>query len=100
MAKNNKNKKSHSKFIKMILLIATLAVVGYYGLVQYPQIHAQKQQLAEIQTRISKETTKKDQLVAQSKQESYDQYVEDMARRDLGMLKPNETVYIDIAKSK
>lgn len=100
MANNSKNKKGHPALIKIILLFAVAFVVGYYGFIQYPQIRAQKQELVDIHTRISKETTKKDQLVAQSKQESSNEYVEDVARRDLGMLKPNETVYVDIAKNK
>jgi cell division protein FtsL len=101
MAKDKaKKKKNHHTLSTLAMCVVVMMVVGYYCFVQYPEIHSQKQQLSAINLQIRKETAKTDQLVRQQKELSSSEYIEKIAREELGLLKPNETVYVDITKNK
>jgi cell division protein DivIC len=100
MAKDKAKNKKHHTLSTLAMCIVVIMVFGYYCFVQYPEIHSQKQQLTAVSLRINKETAKKDQLLREQKGLSSTEYVEGIARDELGLLKPNETVYVDITKNK
>ena len=100
MAKDKVKKKKHFTLSALAMCVAILLVVGYYGFIQYPKIRSQEQQLSAINLRISKETVKRNQLIHQQQKMSSEEYIEEIAREKLGLLKPNETVYVDISKNK
>jgi len=100
MAKDKAKKKNHHTLSTLAMCVVIMVVAGYYCFIQYPEIHSQKQELTAVNLRINKETAKKDQLVREQKQLSSQEYTENIAREELGLLKPNETVYVDITKNK
>lgn len=98
---NEKPKKKLKNAIWLLSLFSVcLLMAGYYFFVQYPQIRAAEQTLSDAQNRLDSETEKKEQLVNQKEAVSSDEYIENIARSELNMLKQNEKVFIDISKSK
>lgn len=88
-------KKKKSKFwfiiIALILLYSGYISVNLKGLLE-----SKKEQHADLQNKITLQKKQKAELEKQMKNVNSDEYIEKMAREELGMVKKNERVYIDV----
>lgn len=92
-----KKRKKHSIFLRVFITAFLCAVgIGTYDRVQEYQRLMDEQMV--IATQIEEEQQKK--IEFQNKKEYYtsDSYVEQIARDQLGMVKPNEVLYVNRAE--
>ena len=89
-----KSRKASSLFVRMFLLVFVCAVFVGVGkqAVRYQEV---KEEMAVVTAEIEAEQEK--QLNFETRKEYYtsDSYIEQVAREQLGMIKPNEIIYIN-----
>ena len=89
-----KSRKASSLFVRMFLLVFVCAVFVGVGkqAVRYQEV---KEEMAVVTAEIEEEQEK--QLTFETRKEYYtsDSYIEQVAREQLGMIKPNEIIYIN-----
>ena len=89
-----KSRKASSLFVRMFLLVFVCAVFVGVGkqAVRYQEV---KEEMAVVTAEIEAEQEK--QLTFETRKEYYtsDSYIEQVAREQLGMIKPNEIIYIN-----
>ena len=92
--KRKKSRKPSSLFLRGFLLVFIVAVSVGIGkqAIRYQEV---KEELAVVTAEIEAEQEK--QLNFESRKEYYnsDSYIEQVAREQLGMIKPNEIIYIN-----
>lgn len=91
------NKRKKSK----LALVLTLCVLGYfaYTIVGQEQLIRDKQsQITSINQKIEDEKSKNVELKKQKDQVNSNEYVEKVAREKLGMVKPDERIFVDVNK--
>ena len=89
-----KSRKASSLFVRMFLLVFVCAV--FVGVVkQAVRYQEVKEEMAVVTAEIEEEQEK--QLTFETRKEYYtsDSYIEQVAREQLGMIKPNEIIYIN-----
>lgn len=92
--RNKKSRKPSSLFVRAFLLLFVCAIsVGIVK--QYQRYQELKAELAVVTAEI--EAAEKKQLDFENRKEYYnsDSYIEQIAREQLGMVKPNEIIYIN-----
>ena len=89
-----KSRKASSLFVRLFLLVFVCAVFVGVGkqAVRYQEV---KEEMAVVTAEIEAEQEK--QLNFETRKEYYtsDSYIEQVAREQLGMIKPNEIIYIN-----
>jgi cell division protein FtsB len=88
-----KKKKSKFWFIVVALI---LLYSGYISISLKGLLDSKKEQHAELQNKITLQKKQKAELEKQMKNIDSDEYIEKVAREELGMVKKNERVYIDV----
>ena len=92
--KMKKSRKASSLFVRLFLLVFGCAVSVGIGkqAIRYQEV---KEELAAVTAEIKEEENK--QLDFETRKEYYtsDTYIEQVAREQLGMVKPNEIIYIN-----
>ena len=92
--RTRKSRKASSLFVRVFLLVFVGAVSLGIGkqAVRYQEV---KEELAVVTAEI--EAEKEKQLTFETRREYYtsDTYIEQVAREQLGMVKPNEIIYIN-----
>ena len=87
------------KIIKRLLkTILVVAVLMYFGVVIAKQEITFKKydkELAEYNSKIAEEALRHEQLLSSKKQIASNNYIEEVAREKLGLVMPNEIVFID-----
>ena len=79
---------------------AVVAVAGmmlFRGVMQLPQIHKNKQDIASLQEKIEYEGTRQKEIDELKDKVDTDEYIEKIAREKLGMIKADEIVFVDIS---
>ncbi|HIT85971.1 MAG TPA: septum formation initiator family protein [Candidatus Ornithomonoglobus intestinigallinarum] len=69
----------------------------FKGVMQQPQIFANKQRIAELNEQIEYEKTRQAEIDELSKKVNTDEYIEKIAREKLGLVKSNAKIFIDIS---
>ena len=93
------NKKS--KQFKIFVLLAVVVFVGYIGWSLYAQevsLQAKTNQLETLKEDIKVEEAKKAKYERERMNINTPEYIERVAREKLGMIKPNEKIYVDPEK--
>ena len=92
--RNKKSRKASALFVRVFLLVFVCAISVGIGK-QAVRYQAVKEELAVVTAEIEAEQEK--QLNFETRKEYYmgDVYIEQVAREQLGMVKPNEIIYIN-----
>ncbi len=92
--KTKKSRKPSSLFLRVFLLVFVVTVSVGIG-TQFIHYQELQEELAVVTAEIEKE--QKRQLEFETRREYYtsDSYIEQVAREQLGMVKPNEILYIN-----
>lgn len=89
-----KSRKASSLFVRLFLLVFVCAVLAGIGkqAIRYQEV---QEEMAVVTAEIEAEQEK--QLNFETRKEYYtsDSYIEQVAREQLGMVKPNEIIYIN-----
>ena len=67
----------------------------FKGIMQQPQIYANKQRIAELNEQIEYEKTRQAEIDELSRKVNTDEYIEKVAREKLGLVKSNAKIFID-----
>jgi len=88
-----------SNFLVVITVcFAAVAFVIVAFMTQEPQIAAKNAELNTVQSDIAKAKAEKAALEAEKKRVGSKEYIEEKARKNLGLVKPNEIIFFDIDK--
>ena len=92
--RTKKSRKASTLFVRVFLLVFVCAVFAGVGqkFIRYQQV---QEELAVVTAKIEEEQEK--QMDFETRREYYtsDTYIEQVAREQLGMVKPNEIIYIN-----
>ncbi len=69
----------------------------FKGVMQQPQIHANKQKIAQLNEQIEYEKTRQVEIDELSKKVNTDEYIEKIAREKLGLVKSNAKIFVDVS---
>ena len=82
-----------------IMFWAVVAVAGmmlFRGVMQLPQIHKNKQDIASLQEQIEYEGTRQKEI----DEVDTDEYIEKIASEKLGLVKSNAKIFIDVSEGQ
>lgn len=86
-----------NKILNLILLVAVVyAVFTFIG--QQTKLNSYSQDISYYNTQIEELKEEKEELLSIQKNVNSEEYIEKVAREQLDMYLPNETVYIDMNK--
>ena len=89
-------KKKTALFFKLaLLLIAIISAVQLISI--HSSISEKEEQLAALEQELAATTAENEQLQQQLEQGVTDEYIEDVAREQLGYVSPFERIFIDVA---
>ena len=98
---NNIFRDKNGKFKYMYVFWAAIAVWACYVFVsQQINLSEQKRQIAEISSKIEAAEQENKELNSTLSSVGTDEYVESVARQNLGYTKSNEQVFVDSSKAK
>ena len=92
--------KNNSLKIKIIILVAVCSGMIIRGIMQQPQIIANKAEIASLKESIEYEKNRQEEVEEMSDIVDTDEYIEKIARDKLGMIKADERIFIDVSKSQ
>lgn len=69
----------------------------FKGLMQQPQIYANKQKIAQLQEQIEYEKTRQAEIDELSTKVNTDEYIEKIASEKLGLVKSNAKIFVDVS---
>ena len=92
--KNRKSRKASVLFVRGFLLVFFCAVFAGVGK-QAIRYQAVKEELAVVSAAIAEEQEKQTNFETRREYYTSDSYIEQVAREQLGMIKPNEIIYIN-----
>lgn len=87
--------KALKRLLKTIIVIALLLYCGIVFAKQEISFQKYDNELKDYQTEISEEAIKHEQLLSIKEQITTKEYIEEVAREKLGLVMPNEIVFID-----
>ena len=92
--KNKKSKRISGLFLRVFLFVFVAAVAVGIGrqAVYYQELQAEA---ASVSAKIQEEENKQQEFEARREYYTSDAYIEQVAREQLGMVKPNEVLYIN-----
>lgn len=92
--RSKRSRKASSLFLRMFLLVFVCAVCVGIGkqAVRYQEV---KEELAVVTAQIKEEKEKEMNFEARKEYYNSDTHIEQVAREQLGMVKPNEIIYIN-----
>lgn len=86
-----------NKLLNLILVIAAIyAAVSFVG--QQSKLNSYNKDISNYSAQITELEEKKKELLATQENVNSPEYIEQIAREELDMYLPNETVYIDVSK--
>lgn len=95
----NKRKKFRNQYIVVGIFICTIVISMVGGFIdQIVKTNQYSKEITELNQKIKDIDDEIKELKNEKKNINQDEYVEDIARNRLKMVKPNEIIYIDINK--
>ncbi len=89
--KNNKNR------VKIIILVVICAGMIIRGIMQQPEILENKAEIARLKEEIEYEKIRQKEVENLKESVDTDEYIEQIARDKLGMIKKNEKIFVDVS---
>jgi cell division protein FtsL len=88
------------KLFRTIIILFAAIYVGWTIISQQIDIHNNNKLLAEYDQKIAAELQRRQQLEKEKELINTPEYIERIAREEIGMVKPDETVFVDILKGQ
>ncbi|RBP35477.1 FtsB family cell division protein [Garciella nitratireducens] len=96
---NRRNKKKKLKRSTFLFLLFLFGYFGFRYISLQMQYHELEQKKAQLQMEVNQARTYQEQLSEQLKNSDSPKYIEDLARKHLGLVYPDEKVYIKKEKN-
>ena len=87
-----------SNFLGVVVCILTVVFVVVAFVTQEPIISAKSAELKSVNSDMTNATSENVQLKKEKKRVGTKEFIEEVARRNLGLVKPNEIIFFDIDK--
>lgn len=97
-ARKRKKKSSRRFAIVVCGLIALVMVIA--GIKKQPSINKNKEIINELNGQIAEQTKKQEEVDRMRENVNSDEYIEKIARDELGMVKNDEIVFVDISEEE
>ena len=91
---------SHKKSILTWSVVIVCGLMIFKGVMQIPQIRANRLQIASVQEQIEYEKTRQRETDALMTRVDSDEYIEKVASEKLGLVKSNSKIFIDVSQEK
>lgn len=88
---------SHKRGLIISVVIAVSAWFVFKGLMQIPTIEKNRNEIAEVETRLEEEKDRQAEIDDLSTKVNTDEYIERIASEKLGLVKSNATIFYDIS---
>lgn len=92
-----KEKKKKKLTIPTVVVSLVVAFLLVKGVMQQPKINENKEEIESLNTQITQQQKKLDELDELKTKVDTDEYIEKVAREKLGLVKENEIIFIDVA---
>ncbi|OQB14071.1 MAG: Cell division protein FtsL [Firmicutes bacterium ADurb.Bin193] len=92
--------KGKNKKIKLVLVFAVLLYFVWTFTLQQIEAYSRKQELSRINAEIEQQTQLKEELQARLELVNTPEYLESIARKELGYAKPGEIIFFDSTVKK
>lgn len=86
--------------IKILILVLVCSGMIIRGIMQQPQIIANKAEIAALNESIEYEKNRQEEVEQMREIADTEEYIEKIARDKLGMIKADERIFIDVSKSQ
>ena len=99
----NKITKYYHRHSRTIAVTTVVILSGWFiinGLMQMPAIKANRQETAEVNTKIEEEKNRQAEIDDLTKKVNTDEYIERVASEKLGLVKSNATIFYDVSEEK
>ena len=93
--------KYYHRHSRTIAVTAVVVLSGWFiinGLMQMPAIKANRQETAEVNTKIEEEKNRQAEIDDLTKKVNTDEYIERVASEKLGLVKSNATIFYDVSE--
>ena len=91
---------SHKRSILVWLVILSCGFMIFKGVMQIPQIKANKTEIASVREQIEYEKTRQRETDALMTRVGSDEYIEKVAEEKLGLVKSNSKIFIDVSQEQ
>lgn len=89
--------KQNKKKIKIWLLVLIVGSMAFKGIMQFPQIHAAKAEIARLNEQIEYEKQRQSEVAELKTKVNTDEYIEKIATEKLGLIKNNSKIFVDVS---
>lgn len=90
------NKRKRRSWGLILITGVFILNIGIVFLKQERMMHAQQKELERVQSNIEQENELNKKLMQQKQEVNSDEYIEEIARESLGMIKDGEKVFVDV----
>ena len=91
---------AHKSAILTWAVIGVCALMIFKGIMQIPQIRANRLEIASINEQIKYEETRQRETAALMTRVGSDEYIEKVAEEKLGLVKSNAKIFIDVSQEQ
>ena len=91
---------SHKKSILTWSVVFICGFMVFKGMMQIPQIRANRLQISSVRDQIEYEKTRQRETDALMTQVDSDEYIERVASEKLGLVKSNSKIFIDVSQEQ
>lgn len=91
---------AHKKGIFVWAVILASGFMIFKGVMQIPQINANKTEIASLKEQIEYEKTRQKETESLMTQVDSDEYIERVASEKLGLVKSNSKIFIDVSQEQ
>lgn len=90
----------HRKTIVLWAVILASGFMVFRGVMQMPQINANRARISELKEQIEYEKTRQKETDELMTQVDSDEYIEKVASEELGLVKSNSKIFIDVSQEQ
>ena len=96
-----KNKKQNNNVMSVILIIAIVFAIwlAYSFITQQVKINSLNKEIKQLEAQISDEEKRSSELEEKMKEIDTPEYIEKIAREELGMVAPDEIIFMEAPKN-
>ncbi len=97
-----KKRKKQNNFKSVVVILIALAVIwlGYSFISQQIQINSLNKEIKQLEVQIADEEKRKQELEEKMKEIDTPEYIERVARDELGLVAPDEIIFMEAPKNQ
>lgn len=92
-------KKNRASLLKIVIVAAAVSML-FKGIMQQPQINANRREIAKLNEQIKYEKQRQIEIDEMRKKVNTDEYIEKIAEEKLGLVKNNVKIFVDVSSGE